>query len=414
MSQNDRIPYLTADLPGTGGSVKSHLADFCVEEIPLPGKAGGRHAHFLVEKRGVSTPAAVERIARYLGVPAGEIGFAGLKDAQAVTSQWMSLERPDLARLRKFCDKQIRIQEIQWRPGKLLAGQLLGNRFVVRIRDVSAEMLSAGRKILDVLLQRGVPNYFGEQRFGTRDDNGVLGEALVRGNAKEFVEIYLGRPREQDDPQSRQAREAFDCGELARAIKAWPQKCAVQRRILSAYMKRRRAKDAIAVIDKRIKRLYISAFQSRLFNQILAQRIQTIDQLLPGDLAEEHAGGKVHYVEDPAAEAARVERFELSPTGLLPGCEAQIARGMMGQIELGVLDEHGVKLDVFDAYRPLRIKGERRSLRYRPSEASLRPGKDSLGPYLEVAFVAPPGCYATVLLDEITKSGRTGAPALES
>ena len=104
------LPYLTADLPGIGGRIKQHLDDFRVEEIPLYEACGeGTHVYFDVEKQGVPTPAAVERIARYMGVRPGEIGVAGLKDARAVTRQRMSLEHADPQKLLRYQDRQVRV-----------------------------------------------------------------------------------------------------------------------------------------------------------------------------------------------------------------------------------------------------------------------------------------------------------------
>ncbi|MBN1942513.1 MAG: tRNA pseudouridine(13) synthase TruD, partial [Phycisphaerae bacterium] len=77
------LPYLTSDFPGVGGTIKRRVEDFRVEEIPLYDARGeGTHVYFRVEKRGIPTPVAVERIARYMGVRPGDVGVAGLKDAQ--------------------------------------------------------------------------------------------------------------------------------------------------------------------------------------------------------------------------------------------------------------------------------------------------------------------------------------------
>ena len=92
-------PYLTADLPGIGGRIKVRNADFCVEEIPLYGPSGyGEHTYLTIEKDGLSTFRAVNHIARALGVDPGAVGYAGLKDAHAVTVQTLSVGNVDPAR----------------------------------------------------------------------------------------------------------------------------------------------------------------------------------------------------------------------------------------------------------------------------------------------------------------------------
>ena len=151
---NDRMPYLTADLPGIGGRIREHLEDFQVEELPAYAFSGrGTHAFFRVTKTGVPTPVAVQRIARHCGVSPGHIGFAGMKDSQAVTSQWMSLEFASADQLARFRDKQVRVSDITFHTNKLRVGHLAGNQFRIRIRGVGEAQLAAAGAILEVLQQ---------------------------------------------------------------------------------------------------------------------------------------------------------------------------------------------------------------------------------------------------------------------
>src|SRR4051812_48716545 len=91
--------YLTKDLPGIGGLIKQHLEDFRVEEIPAYKPEGvGTHCYLKVEKRGFSTMAAADILAKALGRKNMDIGYAGLKDKQAITTQWFSVEHLETAR----------------------------------------------------------------------------------------------------------------------------------------------------------------------------------------------------------------------------------------------------------------------------------------------------------------------------
>lgn len=400
-----QLPYLTCELPGIGGRLREHLTDFQVQEIPLYEPSGqGTHVYFRVRKAGIPTPAAVGRVARYMGVKPMDIGFAGMKDAQAVTSQMMSLEHADERKLAAFRDSQMEILDISRHTNKLRTGHLAGNRFVIRIRDVGAHALPAAQAIADVLTRRGVPNYFGEQRFGARGDTGILGRALLRNDLDEFVKIFLGRSAPDDPPDCKAARDAFDAGFLDRALKCWPRHYSDQRRALSAFKKRRRAIAAVLAIDKRMKRLFVSAFQSEIFNAVLALRVGQLDRLQLGDLALKTDGGGVFLVEDLASEQARADRFEISPTGPVPGMRSRLAEGDPGLIERQVMEQFEVKLEDFDRVGALKISGSRRPLRFPPRELRLSPGEDRGGSYLELAFTAPPGCYATVVLREIMKA----------
>ena len=156
-----------------------------------------------------------------MDVPPEEIGFAGLKDAQALTSQFMTLEHADVHRLAAFGDDQVRGGGLR-HTNKLKSGHLAGNAFAVKIRGVPADKLPVASAILDVLLDRGVPNYFGQQRFGARSDTDKLGELLVRNTLDEFIALYLGRSIPTDPPDCKAARDAFDSGFYDRALARWP------------------------------------------------------------------------------------------------------------------------------------------------------------------------------------------------
>ncbi|MBN1555514.1 MAG: tRNA pseudouridine(13) synthase TruD [Phycisphaerae bacterium] len=399
-------PFLTNDLPGVGGTIKRRVEDFRVDEIPLYDACGeGTHVYFRIEKRGIPTPVAVERLAHHMNVRAGDIGVAGLKDAQALTTQTLSLEHADPEKLIAYHDHQMRVLEVSRHGNKLRPGHLAGNRFAIKIRDVSADALDPARAILDVLTRRGVPNYFGPQRFGLRGDTADLGEAIVRDDLDEFIHIFLGRPNDADPPDCRAARDAFEVGAMDRALKRWPRHYADQRKALAAYKKKHNPRHALNAIDKRMKRLFVSAFQSAIFNDVLARRIDTLDVVLAGDLAQKTDTGGIFPVEDPAVEQPRAAAFEISPTGPLPGYRERLAGGEPGKIEQDVIAARCLDLESLNKLGPLKVKGARRALRFPLHEPNLSAGADEQGPYLELTFTAPSGCYATIAVEEICKTG---------
>jgi len=400
-----QLPYLTACLPGIGGRIKEHITDFRVEELPLYEPCGeGTHVYFRVTKAGIPTPEAVNRLARYLNVPPHDIGVAGLKDARSVSSQMMSLEHVSPSAIASFRDPAMSVEVLGRHGNKLRPGHLKANRFAIAIRGVSAEQLPAAEAVLEVLTRRGVPNYFGQQRFGARCDTAALGECMVRNDLDEFIAIFLGRPRPDDPPDCRAARDAFDIGQYARALKRWPWQYQNERKALSVYRKRRRAGAAMVLIDKRMKRLYVSAFQSLIFNEIVIRRIDSLDRVLAGDLAEKADNGAIFTVEDPVAEQPRAERFEISPTGLVVGYRSNLAGGQPGLIEAEALQRHRIAPDDFKNVGALRPKGTRRALRFALGCPELSAGTDDRGPYIQLAFSAASGCYATVALREIMKN----------
>ena len=413
------IPYLTADLPGTGGRIKTKTDDFIVREIPLyPASGQGIHVYFTIEKRGISTLSAVNMIARALGRKTMEIGYAGLKDTQAVARQTFSIEHESHTRIAALELPQIRILEVTRHQNKLKIGHLAGNHFTIKIRNdqwaiAGGSVADAGQKataVLQRLATTGVPNFFGPQRFGMRGDNHQLGLSLLRGRSEEFLNRWLGDPDPQVDHGGvLEARRHFANGNLDLAVTHWPGHLREERRALGLLARHPKKFDqAMRLVDIRLKRLLISALQAHLFNETLAMRLDQINTILPGDLAWKHDIGAVFRVENSAAQAAveqpRCDAHEISPSGPMFGYRMTEPEGEPGHMEKTVLEKAGLKPSDFHSPRAEKSKGSRRAMRFFPSEMTLHTGTDDLGPFLELIFALPPGCFATVLLGEIMKT----------
>ena len=167
--------FLTADLPGTGGIMKETPEDFLVAEIPLYLPCGeGEHTFAEIEKRGITTFEALRRVAKALDVAERDLGYAGMKDARGVTRQTFSIPRVAPERVLALELPGIRVLSAVLHKNKLKLGHLRGNRFSLRLREVATDAEAKASAVLAVLARRGVPNYFGEQRFGRRGDNDRL------------------------------------------------------------------------------------------------------------------------------------------------------------------------------------------------------------------------------------------------
>ncbi len=342
-------PFLTADLPPVPGRLRSVPGDFAVEEIPLYEPSGrGDHLLFKVEKTGVSTFEAIRRLARALGRPPRDFGHAGLKDARAVAVQHLSLEKADEKALAALSIPGVRVLEAARHGNKLKVGHLAGNRFRIRYRDAGREALAAAQRVLVALERRGVPNAYMEQRFGLHRDTHRLGRALLSGDAE------------------------------APAGKGVP---------------------------RRDKQLYLSAYQSYLFNRILALRAPALGEIEEGDLAWLHGKGAVFEVEDPVAEAPRAASFEISPSGPIYGYKTRLASGRPGEAEEALLREEGFAPGDWRIGQGLSQKGARRPLRVPLAEASV----EAEGDDLVFRFFLPKGSYATAVFREIGKGGRLQA-----
>ena len=231
--------------PVARGLIKSSVEDFIVEEeLEFEPAGTGEHLFLLIEKSGVNTGWVADQLSAYFNIRKMDVGFAGRKDRQAVTRQWFSCYLPGNNKVyadpKGFNLEGVRVLSVARHEKKLRKGELAGNLFRIRVRDIkpldseagsapAINQLLEGR--LKNLMEEGFPNYFGEQRFG------INGENLIR------------------------ALEYFDC-------------CINIRKEASG-AGRRSAGKKIASLRRRLGKsdLYLSAARSWLFNIWLNQEI---------------------------------------------------------------------------------------------------------------------------------------------
>lgn len=393
--------YLTASFPSIGGSIKESPEDFLVEELPLYPPCGeGEHLYLTVEKRGLTTFDLLQKLARALKVPEREIGYAGLKDARATTRQTVSVPgvRPEQATALEIAG--VRILAARYHRNKLRLGHLAGNRFEIRLRGISEGALETTLDVLHVLEQVGVPNFFGEQRYGSLGNSHRIGGALLRRDFAGAAREIVGDPTRIANERWRQSAESFAAGDLETALAALPPRMRDEKRMIEALRAGRTAEAAVLALPRKLLRLYLSAFQSSLFDRLVAMRLQTLETLWAGDLAWKHDNGACFLVADPAAEQPRADRFEISPSGPLYGYKVTLAQGQAGLLERSLLDKERLQPESFRLGGGLGMEGERRPLRVPLAGAAARQdGND-----LIVTFSLPKGSYATSVLREIMKN----------
>jgi tRNA pseudouridine13 synthase len=322
------------------GRYKVEPDDFVVEELPAYEPSGhGEHAWLWIEKRGVSTLDLALAVGRALGVDPRGVGIAGLKDARAVSRQWLSVAGVEDAQVAGLAGEGWRVLAHSRHGNKLKMGHLRGNRFVVTLRGTGPDDLAAVQQNLAELQRRGVPNYFGEQRFGKRGANLEKGLAILRGQARR----------------------------------------------------------AARTVPRRVFGLLVSAVQSEVFNRVVIARLQTLDVLLPGDLAYLHRNGACFPVVDAAAEQPRAAAFELSPSGPMPGPKMTPPAGEPLAIEQRALAAMDLAPSQFAALPFGMARGERRPLRVPLHDAEARAHQHGL----ELRFALPRGSFATSVLREL-------------
>lgn len=335
------LPTLTADLAGTGGVIRQELADFHVTERPLYLPEGeGWHLYLWLEKRGLTTRDIVLAL-QAAGLHEKDIGVAGLKDKHAITRQWISIpqkyEATALAALEAL--EGATILELSRHKNKLAIGHLLGNTFRIRVRQADEGALPKARAILERLERQGVPNYFGAQRFGRFGSNALDGYKLLQG---------------QHVPGGH-----------------------------------------------RLKRFFVSALQSHVFNHILRLRLERglYDAVILGDWAKKHDTGGIFRVDDPAVELQRAKDLEISATIPLYGKKVRLSESQAGALERQILERFKLRWTSFANHVIGGRKGDRRITRVKLEDVKLEPTDD--GYWLE--FSLRKGAFATTILREIMK-----------
>ena len=393
--------WLTADLPGIGGIYKQTPEDFQVEEIPLyPCSGDGEHLYLWIEKSGITTRNLLSQISQGLKLKDHDLGYAGLKDARAVTRQMLSVPFNKADHIDKLNLECAKILNISRHSNKLRLGHLAGNRFIITLREAHPEALPRAEAILQQLQQRGVPNLFGEQRYGILGNSAELGRLFVQKKFSQFCLEFIGDPQLIRNLEWKQAAEHYRQDDIQTALDCLPKKMSDERRLLHMLLDGKSHQIAVTSLPRNLLRLFLSALQSHFFDQLLEQRLANPELLMDGDIAVKHSNGACFRVEKVAQEQHRVNSFEISPSAPLFGSKVLLAMGQPGKAEVAVLQESGLTLDSWKLPQGLTMTGERRPLRVPLSEPKIL---DSGEQFLTLSFVLPKGSYATSVLRELIK-----------
>ena len=353
----DRYYFLThAPIPF---HFKQSVRDFVVEEIPLyPFSGAGEHLVLHVRKKNLSTWDLVSRIANHLGIKGREIGYAGLKDKNAMTKQYISLPKKYEKNLESFSYPDVKFLDRTYHKNKIHMGHLKGNRFFIRLKKVTPTAAQMIDQALQNIAKNGMPNYFGFQRFGIDGENYKKGEAILRNRLKErnvkLKNFYIN---------------------------------AYQSHMFNLWLSRRLEMSTM-----------VSTFKSHELTNLLnmpesvIKKMQSQPQpfkLLEGDLLMHYPHGRPFEYDGNDEEIERYMERDVVPTGLLLGKRARRCTGLSRTIEKQ-FDEDFKSIDGLRRYAwvfPEDIEGE-----YKEAEA-----------WYEMHFTLPKGSYATVLIEEIAK-----------
>lgn len=316
--------------------------DFIVdEELSFTPDGEGENVFLRIEKRGLTTEQVAKQLARFANVKLMDVGYAGLKDKNAVTRQWFSIRIPGKSEFewQKLNDEKINILEINRNRKKLRRGVIKQNKFEIIVRDFDGnfeELIS----IAQLVSADGIPNYFGDQRFG----NGC-------GNIEKALQIFNGEYKPKGKDKGRAERS-----------------------------------------------IILSAARSYLFNEILSQRVQqqNWNKLLPGDAAIFDDNNSIFAVEElDEATTTRLASMDIHPAAALYGSGEFKTNGEPNKIESAVIDENS---ELAMGCKNNNMRMERRAMRLKVAGLVVEPVETGV---VKFSFALKTGAYATAVLREM-------------
>ncbi|MGA2767135.1 MAG: tRNA pseudouridine(13) synthase TruD [Candidatus Bathyarchaeia archaeon] len=432
---------------GIGGSIRENVEDFVVEEVLVDGSkaqtkaskscvnsqvlgcstAKNRYLLCVMVKRNWDTLVAVENIANQLGIGSRQIQIAGIKDAKALTAQYITIEGGSPEQAQKIHVKDIEIRPLGYLNNRLSAYYLLGNSFHIRIKTVNHPKKVINERVTKTVEELkaigGIPNFFGHQRFGTtRPITHLVGKAIIKKDPEKAAMLFLAKPSPHEHPSSRRARKQLRATrDFEEALEDFPKQLRYERSMLRHLVKHPEDfAGAFRTLPFKLQEMFIQAYESYLFNKFLSRRIA---QGLPLNMAEvgdyvvaiERSGLPVLTIHKTVNLERRTEINNLMQTGKLRlaipliGFKQYPSLGVQGEIEKRILEEEDVSPRDFriSAMPEISTKGRLRAAitpinNLLTDEISLdanRPCRHEV----EATFMLYRGSYATILLREIMK-----------
>lgn len=335
--------------------------DFVVEEVPLYEFSGsGEHLVLKIRKKDMTTWQLVQKISEATGSKTRDIGYAGLKDKDGVTTQYISIYKKYEDRINFIEDKQVKILQTFYHNNKIRIGHLKGNNFYIRFKKVSKVDAIKIENVIKIIQDEGMPNYFGYQRFGLEGDNYLIGKDILFGKKQ---------------LKNRKKRDFFISAYQSHIFNLWLSKRVELSKMFESFNL------------KELKNLFI-------YNETLLKDIKnqpTFFKILPGDILHHYPYGKAFECLDTKEESKRFEQKDITVTGILPGKKTKLASEEAGIIEK---DFTGECEEVIH-----KMQGSRRFAWIFPEIFEQRYKKEEA--WFELGFFLPKGSYATVLVEEI-------------
>jgi tRNA pseudouridine13 synthase len=393
---------------GIGGRLRAELEDFLVEEVlddvvfrhvsEQPKKQQGSYVLFSLTKRGLDTLHAVRIVEKVFGA---RVNYLGIKDANAVTTQYITIPA-EAERDQINLPNSLTLKKLGYLPYPLNRSHLIGNKFNIKIREL--EKKEKLPQLIESVIEEGVPNYFGYQRFGSRRPvTHLIGRALVKRRFDEAINLLLTYTTEYEKESIQRARRALSEDYLKVDVEDLPPTLDLERHVLRSlkthpndYLR------AIRSIPLRVRRLFVNAYQSYIFNRTLSAAIEDgadLSTIHRSELYAEVSGVRMLHVRRAEEKVDRSKGVLLCP---LVGYNFKKEDfGRMGVYASKVLLEEGVSPRNFyiDEMPELSVGGDFRAATILLTELCAEVSEEALS----LKTILGKGCYITTLLREVMK-----------
>jgi tRNA pseudouridine13 synthase len=401
------ILYYATKTDGIGGKIRSSPKDFKVEEILPDGRIirfddtdfsfgdnePGLFTEFVLKKRNIESHSALYKITKALNRDILDINISGTKDKTAYTAQRATIWRVSPEELLKLQIKGITIQSPRTTIYKTYLGNLKGNYFTIKIRETDFTQKELENKLGMINQEanefKGLPNFFGHQRFGTRRPiSHIIGKHILKGNYEEAIRIYLSYLSADENEITKEARTIFEkTNNPEESLKIMPKSMVFERLILKHLTKYPKDyKGSFLVLPKNMQRIFIHAYQSFIWNKTLSKRLE-----LCGNLVKQ----KIDFIEQEKT--------------VLPiiGYNTKKTDNELMQFAFDLLKEDNISQEHFKLkdLPALKFNGSNRRIKIDFNDFNCNVAKDTKKDnVVTMKFSLSSGSYATVILREFMKT----------
>lgn len=414
--------YITSS-PGINGEIKNRPDYFYVEEISqLPEfHEDGNYAVIKVEKSDWATMDFARVLSNILRISQKRVNFAGTKDKKAVSVQYYSISNLNQEGIEKLKEVDIKDARVEYAGNARRAvrlGDLLGNFFHIIVEGIENE--NSIEEIKTELEEKGVPNYFGLQRFGSiRFTTHEVGKYILKKDFESAFWVYVAKPFPRESEEvGKIRRELWESRDPKKGLNEFPKHFRYERNLLQKFQETGSEEKALLSLPKYLKMMFVHAYQSYIFNRLISERIQefgSLKTIQKGDYADFVRYVPVNSQEYPSLmeSYSRVGENNIERTKFLmderrgflafplPGYNTCLSDDWASIKIKDILQEDSIDLQDFKGkYKEFSSSGDYRVVDMPYSSFSYTTDNSNA----KFSFFLPKGSYATSFLREITKN----------